>query len=118
MTWTAITNFGLSTPFVLIWGWVKYLRIPVRSDWRSQASLVGLSSPLISGLIWIVALILARTKELHNSTPTMDHLIRAGILIPTVGMVCGVHRVDLILIPQITIASAGAVLFWFATTLP
>ena len=115
--WAIITIVGLSAPFVLLWGWVKYLDAPTLADWRSRASVVGLSFPVLSGLLWIVALLLALEKNWHTSNPTMQHFITAGVWVPIVGMLVGFAgrpRLILAIVP----ASIGMLLFWFTTTLP
>jgi hypothetical protein len=97
-------------------GLVRYLKLPNRSDWRSRASLVGLSSPVLSAGLWVVAFAVARAKDWHTTVPAMQHFIVLGILIPIVGMLVGLlGRPRLIL--SIVPASLGAVLFWFGTTL-
>jgi hypothetical protein len=94
-----------------------YLKLPSHSDWRSRASLVGLSSPVLSAGLWVVALAVARAKDWHTTVPAMQHFIVVGILIPIAGMLVGLFgRPRLIL--SIVPASLGAVLFWFGTTLP
>ncbi len=117
MDWAIITVLILCSPFILLWGWVRYLKLPSRSDWRSRASLVGLSSPVLSAGLWVVALAVARAKDWHTTVPAMQHFIVVGILIPIAGMLVGLFgRPRLIL--SIVPASLGAVLFWFGTTLP
>jgi hypothetical protein len=119
--WSIISALVLTSPFILAWGWFRYLRIPNRSNWRSRASLIGLSAPILSGAIWVVLLafapILAWGYKPGTPRPLLEHLIALGAWIPTVGMLVG-----LVGRPSLTLAilpsSIGAVLFWYSTTLP
>jgi hypothetical protein len=109
--WPALIVLGLASPFILLWGWVKYLDVQPRSDWRSRASFVGLSSPILSGLL------LTWAKNWHSPAPTMRYVTMVGVWIPVVGMLVGLAgrpRLILAIVP----ASIGAVLFWVTTTLP
>ena len=117
MEWSIITALELISPLILFWGWVRYLRLPSRSDWRSRASLIGLSAPLLSGAVWLLMLLIASAKGLHASTSTIQHLITFGAWIPIVGMIIGLTGRPL-LIAAIVPSSVGALLFWYATTLP
>jgi len=115
--WAIINAVCVVSPLILLWGWVKYLQVPTRSDWRSRASLAGLSAPLLSVGIWAVMLLLARTKEWHTSSPAMQHAIRLGIWIPILGMLIGLAgrpRLILAIVPT----CIASVLFWYGTTLP
>jgi len=122
MEWSIITAIGLTAPFILAWGWVRYLRVRNRSDWRSRASLIGLSAPLLSGAVWAGMLVLAPIlawgyKPGTPPPPLLEHLIAVGAWIPIIGMLVGLAGRP-ILILAIVPASIGTVLFWYATTLP
>ena len=116
MDW--LTALCILSPFILLWGWVKYLQIPNRLDWRSRASLVGLSAPLLSIGVWAVVLLLAHSRKWPNiETPTIRHLTTVGVWIPIIGMLVGfAARPGLIL--AILPAAIGTVMFWYGTTLP
>jgi len=76
----------LISPLLLLWGWVKYFQISVRSDWRSRASLVGLSAPVLSVLIFLLAVLLAATKGWRTSTPAIHHMISVAVWVPLLGI--------------------------------
>ena len=88
------------------------------SDWRSRASLVGLSVPILSGALWCITLAVISGQGLDGPTRSITHLIVvAGFWLPAVGMLIGLAgRPKLIL--AIVPASIGTMFFWFATTLP
>ena len=115
-----ITIFGLSTPFVWLWGIVRYRQAPNHSEWRARASLVGLTAPVASFALWLLGLLLAwRIGWPASTSDPMQHRITTGgaIWIPAVCLVAGiVGRPKLI--PFVFQTSVGIVLFWFATTLP
>jgi hypothetical protein len=122
MEWTIINAIGLTSPFILAWGWVRYLRIPNRADWRSRASLIGLSAPLLSGIVWLILLLLAHVlawgyKSGTPYAPIIEHLITLGAWIPIIGMLIGLAGRPLLML-AIVPSSIGTVLFWYATTLP
>src|SRR5689334_12727602 len=101
------------SPLILAWGWVRYLRFPTRSDWRSRASLIGLSAPLLSGVLWLALLtlapVLARSYEFGRPYPlAIQHVIRVGAWIPIIGMLIGLAGRP-ILILSIVPSSIGAV---------
>jgi len=118
--WAFINIVGLSTPFIWFWGIVKYRQVPNRSEWRTRASLVGLTTPVVSFALWLVGLLMAwRTGwPASMSDPTIHRITTVGaIWIPAVGLLSGVVGRPR-LIPFIIPTSIGTVLFWFATTLP
>ena len=122
MEWTIISAIGLTSPFILAWGWVRYLRIPNRADWRSRASLIGLSAPLLSGIVWLALLLLAPIlawgyKLGTPRPPIVEHWIAVGAWIPIIGMLIGLAGRPLLVL-AIVPSSIGAVLFWYSTTLP
>ena len=122
MEWTIINAIGLTSPFILAWGWVRYLRIPKRTDWRSRASLIGLSAPLLSGIVWLALLLLAPIlawgyKPGTPRPPIVEHWIAIGAWIPIIGMLIGLAGRPLLIL-AIVPSSIGAVLFWYSTTLP
>jgi hypothetical protein len=114
VVWVLINSVVLGSPFVLIWGWVKYWHQPTRSDWRSRASFVGLAAPILSVCAWGVALSLAR----WNGASLAQHLLaNVGLWTPVLGLLVGLFgrpRLIFAIVPS----SVGAVLFWFGTTLP
>jgi hypothetical protein len=118
VTWTVINAVCLLAPFILLRGRAKYFQIPNRSGWRFHASFVGLSAPVLSVVLWVVALLLARGMGWHTSDSLVRHLIGVGGLwIPMLGMLVGLagqRRLLWAIVP----ASLGTVLFWFGTTLP
>jgi len=118
VTWAIINAVWLLAPFILLWGWVKYFQIPNRSGWRLHASFVGLSAPILSVVLWVVALVVARGMGWHTTDPVIHHLIGVGGLwIPLLGMLIGLagqRRLLWAIVP----ASVGTVMFWFGTTLP
>jgi hypothetical protein len=84
--------------------------------------LIGLSAPLLSGVLWLALLtlapVLAGSYELGTPyPPAIQHVIRVGAWIPIIGMFIGLAGRP-ILILSIVPSSIGAVLFWYATTLP
>ena len=117
MNWENIAVLGLISPIILLWGWLKYLKAPIRSDWRSRASLVGLAAPLLSGAVWIFTLVLAWGKGWGTSSPVIAHLITVGVWIPVIGTIFGLVGRPLLIL-AIVPSSIGTVLFWYATTLP
>ena len=115
--WAIINTLCLIAPLILLWGWITYLRIPTRSDWRSRVTLAGLSAPLLSVGLWMATLLLARIEGWHTSNPAIQRLITVGIWIPIIGMLVGLagsRRLILAIVP----ASVATVLFWYGTTLP
>jgi hypothetical protein len=115
--WAIINALCLIAPLILLWGWITYLRIPTRSDWRSRVTLAGLSAPLLSVGLWIATLFLARIEGWHTSHPAIQRLITLGVWIPIIGMLVGLAgrpRLILAIIP----ASVATVFFWYGTTLP
>ena len=116
--WSVAPILGLCCPFIWLWGLVKYLKVPPFSDWRSRASLVGLSVPILSVVLWCVMLLVVSGKGLHGPTRSENHLIAmAGFWLPLGGMLVGLAgrpRLILAIVP----ASIGTMFFWFATTLP
>jgi hypothetical protein len=114
MTWAPINIFILISALILVWGWVKYPQIPARSDWRSRASLAGLSAPVVRVAAWAVAILLVWG---HVSSSAVRYLTHVGVWIPIIGSVIGAlgrPRLLLAIVPS----CLGAVLFWFGTTLP
>jgi hypothetical protein len=109
--------FALVSPLALLWGWVKFLKIPTRTDWRSRASLVGISAPLLSIALWAFALLLARSMGWDTANSTIQHLITIGVWVPVIGTAIGLAGRPLLLL-AIVPGSFGAVFFWFTTTLP
>lgn len=118
--WPVLVVLALASPFILLWGWVKYLNLQNRSDWRSRASLVGLSAPIISGVFWVITLLLAWRVGWPASTSNVPirHLTMIGsICVPALGILIGLAgrpRLILAIVP----ASIGAVLFWVTTSTP
>ena len=117
MDWAIITALELTSPLVLLWGWVRYLRVSSRSDWRSYASLIGLSAPLLSAILWVLTLLVASGKGWHTTAPTIEHLVTVGVWIPIVGTIVGLAGRPVLIIAIIA-GSIGVVLFWFTTTIP
>jgi hypothetical protein len=115
--WTILNAVVLISPFLWVWGLAKYINIPVRSAWRSRASAIGLLGPLLSIALWAATLLIARTNGLTTSAPLVQHLVALGIWIPTLGMLIGLAGRPLLIL-AIVPSSVGAVLFWYATTLP
>ena len=116
MGWALINALVVISPLILIWGWVKYLQDPHRSDWRSSASLLGLCAPLASFAIWLLMLIAAHAMGGNTSTPAIRILTHIGVWIPIVGLGVGfVGRPRLLF--AIIPTCIAAVLFWFGTTL-
>ena len=115
----AIINIGtfLLAPLILLWGWVKYLQMPTRSDWRSRASLVGLTAPLLSVFVWGVMLALSQAKGWNTSTPVVHASITVGVWIPTLGMLIGFAGRPLLILSVVP-ASIATVWFWYGSTLP
>ena len=115
MDWVIIDLLGLViAPAAFIWGWVIYAKTPNLPAWRMRASLFGLLTPILSILAWGVALAVANLHGYTTSDPKMQKL---GTLIPIVGIFVGWFGRPKIAI-AISLAGIGAVLFWFATTLP
>lgn len=116
--WSIAPILGFCCPFIWLWGLVKYFKAPPYSDWRSRASLVGLSVPVPSAAVWCVMLLVVWGNGLHGPTRSVNHLIViAGFWFSLVGMLIGLAgRPKLIL--AIVPASIGTMFFWFATTLP
>lgn len=79
--------------------------------------MVGLSAPILSVALWVVALLVAHRTGVHTSDPVIRHLIGVGGLwTPLLGMLiafAGQRRLLWAIVP----ASVGTVLFWFGTTL-
>ena len=117
MSYEIMMAFAVVSPLALLWGWVKFLKIPARKDWRSRATLVGISAPLLSIALWAFALLLARSMGWDTSNSTIQHLITIGVWIPVIGAAIGLAGRPLLLLAIIP-GSFGAVFFWFTTTLP
>jgi hypothetical protein len=117
MQWAIINGICLLSPLVLLWGWILYVKTPVRSDWRSRASLIGLSAPLVSVALWVLALIIIHVKHWPGTaTPGFQQLVTIGLWVPLIGMLIGmIGRPPLIL--AIVFPSIGAIFFWYGTTL-
>ena len=117
-SWTVINAvIILTAPFVLLWGWMKYFPNPQRSDWRSRASVLGLSAPLLSLAVWLFTVVLAHWNQWNTSTPAVRGLTRVGVWVPILGLVAGLAgrpRLIMAIIPT----CIAAVLFWYGTTLP
>ena len=114
MTWTVITFVVVASPVILIWGWLKYLRIPRRDDWRSRASLFGLCGPVLSLILWTAALLIRKSYPAMSAIHVLSVL---GVWVPILGAtvaLVGRPRLLLAIVPS----CLGAVLFWFGTTLP
>jgi hypothetical protein len=118
--WTVISILAVSTPFIWIWGILKFWQTPNHSRWRARASLVGLAAPLMSFGVWILMLFLAWRVgwPANASDPTIHRITTIGaIWIPALGLLAGIVGRPR-LIPFMVLTSIGTVLFWFATTLP
>jgi hypothetical protein len=115
--WDILNAVVMISPFFCVWGWTKYLKLPVRSDWRSRASAFGLSAPILSVAIWVMTLLLARITHLSTSAPLIRHFTAIGICIPALGLLVGLAGRPLLIL-AIVPSSAGAILFWYGTTLP
>ena len=116
MHWAIINFFAyVVAPTAFIWGWIVYTRSPNRRTWRMHASLLGLLGPVLSVVVWVIALAVANVNAPYHRTP--PRFVAIGTWIPIVGTL-----VALIGRPKIAIAtllaSVGAILFWFGTTLP
>jgi hypothetical protein len=115
-----IQGVEVLTPFIWLWGVVKYQQAPNNSEWRARASLIGLSAPVVSFALWLVGLLLAWRVDwpASASDPTIHRLTTVGgVWIPAIGLLVGLAGRPR-LIPFIVPTSIGTVLFWFATTLP
>jgi hypothetical protein len=116
--WTIINAVCLVAPFILVWGWVLYARLPTRSGWRSHASFLGLLAPALSVVIGTVSLMSARSTVGRDSvTPAARHLPHIAVWLPIAGIVLGIAgrpRLMLAIVP----ACIGTVLFWYGVTLP
>lgn len=101
----------LSSPFILIWGWVHYIKLPNRAGWRNHASLFGLLSPILSVAVWSLMALALPGTALYVSSAQADHFMMVGMGIPAIGLIIGlVGRPRLIL--AIVPACIGALLFW------
>ena len=116
MSWAIINAIWLLAPFFLVWGWVRYLRIPNRSNWRSHASLVGLSAPILSVVLGLVDRLRAHPNIGPNSFTPAPPLSPVVAWIPILGMLIGLVGRPLLILAIIP-ASVGTVLFWYGTTL-
>lgn len=106
---------GLASPLLLIWGWSGYWDLPNRSSWRSRASLIGLSAPIISVGLWGVSLILAWSADWHTWVPINKYLALVGLLISLIGAFAGFlgrPRLILATLP----ASLGSMALWVTTS--
>jgi hypothetical protein len=117
VNWATINALCIFSPLILLWGWLKFLKSPTRLDWRSRASLLGLSAPLLSVTVWAAMFLLARIHAWHTSSSAIQHLIGVGVWIPVLGMLIGfAGRPSLIV--AIVPTCIATVLFWYGTTLP
>jgi len=115
--WIIINGICIMSPFVLTWGWIKYLQLPDCSDRRCRASFVGLSAPLVSVAMWLIMLVFAGIKGLNSPAPSIQRMIKTGISTAILGMLIGVAgRPRLIL--AIVASCIGAVWFWIGSTVP
>ena len=114
MTWTVINFAIIASAFVLMWGWLKYLRMPSRDDWRSRASLFGLCGPVLSLILWTAALLIRKSYPAMSAIHVLSVL---GVWVPILGATIALVGRPLLLLAIIP-SCAGVVLFWFGTTLP
>jgi len=81
VNWVIGNALCLIAPLILLWGWVTYLRIPAGLDWRSRASLTGLSAPLLSVGLWVVMLSLIRLNHWDSPNPATQRILAWGVSI-------------------------------------
>src|SRR5690349_8101558 len=101
----------LAAPFLLVWGWIRYFKLPVRSDWRTRATVVGLSAPVLSIGVWLLMLLVARIMGWDTWNRPVQVFIAIGMCIPALGMLlalAGRPRFLLFVIP----VSIATILFW------
>ena len=108
---SVISIHTVLAPIFLVWGWVQYLRVPNHSSWRSHASVVGLSVPLLSVILGLVDRMLAHPVIGANSFTLAPRLSPVVVWLPIVGMVVGLAGRPRLILP-IVWASIGTVLFW------
>jgi len=109
--------FLATTPLVLLFGWLQYFKLPARADWRTRASLVGLSAPLASIAIWILAVFIGQFAANSAVRLLISDIKIAGVCVPLVGLVVGFAgrpRLILAIVPT----CLAAMLFWYVTTMP
>jgi len=105
--WPVWIFFGLGSPLFLIWGWSKYWDIPNRANWRSRASLIGLTAPLLSVALWFVGLLIPHGTDWQ----IVSRLGLAGVSVAFIGIAVGcfgIPRLILAIVP----ASLVSVLLW------
>ncbi len=117
MGWGLINAVWFLAPIFLVWGWVQYLRLPDRSTWRSHASVVGLSMPLLSLILGLVDRILAHPVIGPSSFTPAPRLSSVVVWLPIAGTVVSLAGRPRLILPIIW-ASVGTVLFWYGITLP
>jgi hypothetical protein len=117
IVWDLIGALCLVAPFLLLWGWIRYFRLASRSDWRTRATVVGLSAPIVSMVVWFFTAMPAGAKGWNTLDQPMRTLIKLGFWIPALGMLIallGRPRFLLVVVP----VSIAAMLFWIGSTLP
>ncbi|HTC92194.1 MAG TPA: hypothetical protein VK699_01935 [Terriglobales bacterium] len=117
MHWVWFNALIILSPFVLLWGWIQYIKLPTHSDWRSRASLVGLAAPLLSLAVWGMMAVVASINSLNTSSATTERMISVGVWIPLLGMLVSLAGRPR-LIPATVPTCIATVFFWIGTTLP
>ncbi len=80
-----------------------------------HASLLGMLGPILSVVVWVIGIVVANVNAPYHRI--LPKFVAIGTWIPIIGTL-----IALVGRPKIAIAtflaSVGAVLFWFGTTLP
>src|SRR6266849_6435770 len=83
----------LAAPVLLIWGWLRWIKLPILRSTPSILSLIGFVLATVSGLIAASTLAYAQIHRFPFYDPLLLRIFRLGALLSTGGLAFGLAGV-------------------------